>query len=384
MDATRNLDGKTTFYRLKDVLLHGKESIRSSCSMKHRLLLFLLCLLALSTTGCQRKAYRTGTGQSLSASFDTVMLIGSTPVKNQGNSELCWAYAMLATMESEHIAKGDSVNLSVTYLTRMLLQDKATEYYLSSGRKSISLRGVASMLLHYIYKYGIVPYDSYESPTNVNYRVLCKKVEQVCRKAIARQGGLRKMHEAVDAVLDTELGYLPGKTVHLLGAEYTPVEFAHSVCYPQEYLSFTSFTHHPFGNEVVLEVPDNSLQDRFLNVPLDVMMNRIVCAVKGGHPVCWEGDISEQEFRNTTDGFVDLPSSAVPVTQSSRQEAFERLQTTDDHAMTFTGMGWKKGRLYFICRNSWGNSWGRHGFVFLSEDYVRLKTVAVVMSKDAL
>lgn len=360
------------------------KNYTSSCNMKYAIRSFLFCMLAVGMAGCLHKEHQHSADLSLSDSFDSVSLVGSTPVKDQGNGELCWAYAMLATMESEHLAKGDSVNLSVAYLTRMLLQDKATEYYLSSGRKSINMRGMAPMLPHYIYKYGIVPYDSYESPRELNYRVLCRKVEQVCRKAIVRQSGLRRMHEAVDALLDSELGYLPGKTVHLLGAEYTPVEFAHSVCYPHEYMSFTSFIHHPFGKEIVLEVPDNKLQDRFQNVPLDEMMGCVVRAVKGGHPVCWEGDISEPQFRNAVDGFVDLPSSMIPVTQVSRQAAFERLQTTDDHAMTIVGMGWKGGKTYFVCRNSWGKAWGRGGYVFLSEDYVRLKTIAVVMSKDAL
>ncbi len=352
--------------------------------MKYITRSFLFSLLAFSIIGCRHDGSQGKTELPISASFDSLLLIGSTPVKEQGNSELCWAYAMLATMESEHIARGDSVNLSVAYVTRMLLQDKATEYYLSSGRKGISLRGMAPMLIHYIYRYGIVPYDCYESPKNVNYRVLCRKVEQVCRKAIARQCGLERMHEDIDALLDTELGYLPGKTVHLLGAEYTPVEFAHSVCYPQEYVSLTSFTHHPFGEETVLEVPDNKLHDRFLNVPLDIMMDHIVRALRNEHPVCWEGDISEPEFRKVKDGFVDLPSMAIPVTQTSRQSAFERLQTTDDHVMTIVGMGWKNGKTYFICRNSWGKEWGRNGCIYLSEDYVRLKTIAVLMSQEAL
>ncbi len=368
------------FCRLKAVLLHGKEQ----CVMKYGIRSFLFCLLALGVAGCRHEGRRPDADLSFADLFDSVKIVGSTPVKNQGNSELCWAYAMLATMESEHLAKGDSVNLSVAYLTRMLFRDKATEYYLSCGRKSIDMRGVAPMLPHYIYKYGIVPYDSYESRKAVNYRVLCRKVEQVCRKAIGQRSGLRRMHEAVDALLDSELGYLPGKTVHLLGAEYTPVEFAHSVCYPHEYVSFTSFTHYPFGREVVLELPDNKLQDRFRNVPLDELMSLVVHAVRGGHPVCWEGDVSEPAFLHASDGFVDLPAVAVPVTQSSRQVAFERLQTTDDHAMAIVGMGWRKGKTYFICRNSWGKEWGRGGFVFLSEDYVRLKTIAVAMSRDAL
>ena len=35
-----------------------------------------------------------------------------TPVKDQGDSETCWIYAMLATIETEHLAWGASVPLT--------------------------------------------------------------------------------------------------------------------------------------------------------------------------------------------------------------------------------------------------------------------------------
>ena len=48
------------------------------------------------------------------------VLLPMTPIKDQGQSQLCWAYAMLATIETEHILRGDSVNLSAVYVGRML------------------------------------------------------------------------------------------------------------------------------------------------------------------------------------------------------------------------------------------------------------------------
>ena len=46
-----------------------------------------------------------------------------TPIKDQGNSETCWIYAMLAAIETEHLAWGDSVNLSPYYIEKMLEQE---------------------------------------------------------------------------------------------------------------------------------------------------------------------------------------------------------------------------------------------------------------------
>ena len=351
--------------------------------MKRNIYIIMLWLTALLWTSCgyKSKPAPTQSANTSNALPKNVQLIGHTPVKDQGHSDLCWAYGMLATIESEHIMKGDSVNLSVAYIARMMLHEKAMEYYLAHGRKSISMRGMGSMLIRYIQRYGAEPYDSYQDPKNINYQVLCRKVKQLCDGAITQKVGLKKLNEKLDDLLDNEIGYMPSHEVHMLGAVYTPLEFAHSICYPEEYVSLTSFTHHPFREYFSLEVPDNQMNDQFLNLPLDEMMLHIKQALKHGHPVCWEGDTSEPGFKGST--FVDIQPSERPVTQASRQNEFERLSTTDDHVMEIIGMFQHGKQLYFVCKNSWGTDFGYQGLVYLSEDYVRLKTIAVYMSEDA-
>ena len=313
----------------------------------------------------------------------SVKLTSTTPVKDQGESDMCWAYAMLGTIESEHIMKGDSVNLSTAYIARMMLHEKALEYYFSQGKKEISMRGMGSMLIHYIDKYGALPYDSYEDPKHINYKVLCRKVEKICQNAISKKIGISKLKEQLDELFDQEIGYMPAKQVHMLGAEYTPLEFAHSVCYPEEYVSLTSFTHHPFREYFALETPDNVMHDSFLNLPLDELMLHIQKAVEYGHPVCWEGDISEPGFTHHKTNYVDIQAKERPITQATRQKEFEQLRTTDDHVMEIIGTFLKDKHRYYVCRNSWGKQWGNRGLVYLSEDYLKLKTIAVFMSEDA-
>lgn len=267
--------------------------------MKNKIIITILTLCICS---CQYKSSHTSCNTPQGSVVQEIKLISTTPVKNQGKSPLCWAYAMLATMESEHIMKGDSVNLSVAYIARMMLQEKAVEYYFSKGTKPISMRGMAPMLIHYINKYGIVPYDSYEDKKDIDMRVLCRKVEFLCRNAIAQQIGIEKLKSRLNRLFDDEMGYMPAKTVYMLGAEYTPEEFANSVCFPGEYEMLTSFTHHPFGERFALETPDNQTQEVFLNVPIDQLMQYIRNAISHGHPVCWEGDISEEGFRHPRHG----------------------------------------------------------------------------------
>ena len=304
--------------------------------------------------------------------FTNDILLGYTPVKDQGRSSLCWAYAMLATIESEHISMGDSVNLSVDYIARRLLGEQARCHFLSRGYDRVTLRGTAPLLLRLISEYGIMPYDSYNAP-KVSYNALAKRIVVLSNSA----SNMSQLGERAERMFDERIGYLP-KNVYMLGAEYTPEEFAHSVCMRGEYLAMTSFTHHKFGESFVLEIPDNYSDELFYNVPIDVLVKRINRSLKAGHPVCWEGDTSEVGF-SFSRGVAELKRRR-PITQQQRQIEFENRQTTDDHCMAIIGMAHDaNGKRYYIAKNSWGKNNPYGGIMYMSEDYIRMKTIAIVV-----
>jgi bleomycin hydrolase len=336
--------------------------------------MFWPCLLALvlALTACHRQR---AVGEK--KEFATEVLNGYTPVKQQGRSSTCWAYAMLAAIETEHIMRGDSVNLSVAYAVRHLLKDNYERYYLSGGRMPFSTRGMGQTLLNLIERHGLVAYDAYRGNEEANIGVLANKVEMLAQRAVARRAGIERYQPQVDAVLDAALGPLP-RIVSMYGMMYTPGEFARSVCAPGEYIALTSFAHLPYGEECVLEVPDNWERNRLLNVPADTLMARIEQAVRSGHGVCWEGDISEP-------GFSFAAGTAVLEDRPyDRQRDFERFLTTDDHAMAIVGIARDRGgQRYYIMKNSWGTANPYGGLMYLSFDYVRIKTVAVYMTREA-
>ena len=296
------------------------------------------------------------------------MRLPTTPVKDQGSSSLCWVYTMLATLETEHIMRGDSVNLSPDYVARMYLSEQANRRRLLPNKvvqkeAGITTRGMCTMALDLIQTYGLQHYDAYRHKPDMDYNVLCRKLD--------------KGNDA-EKLLDKYIGPLPNQ-VFMLGALYTPLEFAHSVCTDDEYIALTSFTHHPYGQRFPLEVPDNYFHNTFLNVPLDTMMNRIVQSLRAGHPVCWEGDTSEPGFL-FGEGYAVLKNEKKKVTAERRQASFEARRTTDDHVMEIVGLAHDQhGRRFFLCKNSWGTANRYHGFMFLSENYVRMKTIAVVL-----
>ena len=343
----------------------------------------VMIVVALGFVGCRNegKGVTADGGDSGPEQFDIETINAYTPVKNQGRAPLCWAYAMLSAIETEHIMRGDSVHLSVKYAARALAEENFRRAYFTCGRGPHTMRATAQTLLDVIARHGLVAYDAYRDADAADYGVLMEKLRRTARKAVNTRLPLRRAEKLASAVIDETLGARP-RHVFMLGARYTPEEFARSVCAPGEYIALTSFTHHPFYETFPLEVPDNWAQSEMLNVPVDTLMSRMERAVRRGRGVCWEGDTSEAGFS------FDLGTARLPdgtdVSQAARQLAFERHETTDDHCMAVVGLARDKaGRLWFIMKNSWGTDNPYGGLMYVSGDYVRLKTVAVFMPRSA-
>jgi bleomycin hydrolase len=129
----------------------------------------------------------------------------------------------------------------------------------------------------------------------------------------------------------------------MLGATYTPQEFARSVCKPGEYMQLMSDDSKPYYQESELEVKDNWLHDRFLNIPMDSLLVKTERAVRQHHGVCWESKI---------------------------------------HAMAIVGIAHDdQGEKYFIMKNSWGKDHGNKGLDYLSFEDFKDQTLAVEMPK---
>ena len=341
----------------------------------------LLLLAAFCLTQCSKHDRRDSA--QTPKQFHIDVKLKTTPVKNQGNGDFCWIYAMLATIETEHLMQGDSVDLSGVFLARHALAEQARARYAKEEAHHMTLRGMATMTLKMLQRYGAMPYTSCRPPEEADYYSLLNTIQRMADNHKAHRTGVAKLDDEVSQLLDMHLGLAP-QWVFMLSCQYTPVEFAHSICQDGEYVGITSFTHHPFGAKVVLEVPDNLYQDDFLNVPLDSMMAYIDRALTNEHPVCWEGDISEPEF-DLQEGVGQWEGQASEATQKRRQLDFDSHKTNDDHCMAMIGIAHdKEGKKYYICKNSWGKMPPYDGYVYLSEDYVRMKTITIILPTAAL
>lgn len=343
--------------------------------------LFLFLPLLLLVAACEKKPVMKSNGLL----FTDDVRLSATPVKNQGHTSLCWIYAMLATIETEHIMQGDSVHLSVDYVARAFLREQALEAghcgatvgkrdaLLKERGATLTERGMMPMTLRLIATYGLTHYDAYHRADGTDLDMLRQQLQLVCNGTAS----LTERGKRVDVLLDRAFGEVMPH-IFFLGAQYTPLEFAHSVCRDDEYEALTSFTHHAFGTRFPLEVADNYYHDTFLNIPMDTLFRRVVTSLRTGHPVCWEGDISEPGFAFPHGTATLRPG--VTVSQEERQREFENGQTTDDHCMEIVGLAHdQNGRRYFLMKNSWGTNNRFGGYMYVSEDYFKLKTIAVLL-----
>lgn len=309
--------------------------------------------------------------------FTVDLLLKTTPVKQQGSRETCWLYALLATIETDRLEQGDSVHLSPAFLERRLLQQNAVDGYFGTPLSQLRLPNVAPHSLRLLEQYGVVPYDSYPPIETLNLRVLQRKVALTARRTAAQKAGLQVLNERVNRLLDNEMGAL-APHVYMYGAQYTPLEFARSVCKAGTYKAYTSVTHHPFGADCRLEVPDNTGGEVFNNIPCDSLMRVIERTLQAHRAVCWEGCTPRSEFSFERGTAFLSPEHGV-VNQASRQRAFERFETTDQHVLCLVGMAHDaQGNRYFIAKNSWGVNNPFHGFMYLSYAFIAQRTIAIV------
>jgi bleomycin hydrolase len=327
--------------------------------------------------------------------------VESTEVKSQDRTGTCWSFATASFLESEMIRKGKGVqDLSEMFVVRNIYRDKAKNYVLRQGKANFSQGSLAHDLIRVAKKHGVVPESVYSGKLdgeNIHNHSEMEAVLKGMLDGVLTQKRLStKWPVAFDCVVDTYLGEVQEEFTYN-GKTYTPKAFAKEMdINPDDYVSITSYTHQPYYEPFVLEIPDNYSNGSFYNVPIAELESIVDNAIKNGFSVAWDGDVSEKGF-SAKNGIAVLPtdekredlftnpSDELEVTQEMRQETFESYATTDDHLMHLTGIAKdQKGTKYYLIKNSWGEISDYKGYLYMSEAYFDLKTVAVLVHKDAI
>ena len=320
--------------------------------------------------------------------FKIIKDIPVTSVKNQAQSGTCWSFATISFLEAEllRLGKGE-YDLSEMYMVRHAYMTKALYYMLRQGKTNFSSGGQSHDVINEILRYGIVPESVYEGlnyGSKVhNHGKLDKELREIVENARKEKLSATEAIAQVKEVLDTYLGEEP-ETFEYNGSEYTPETFRkHLGIDFNNYVEITSYLHLPFYQKVNLQIPDNWSGDAYYNVPLNELMEVINHALDYGYTVCWDGDVSGNFDRKN--GTAEEDDESIEISPELREEKFLDFTTTDDHLMHITGLAKNKdGKIYYITKNSWGKATKYKGFWYMSENYIKMNTVAIMIHKDAI
>ncbi len=346
-----------------------------------------------------------------------------TPVKNQANTGTCWSFSGAGMLESELIRMDKGVfDLSEMYIVRKNYEDKAQKYARLHGSLNFSAGGSFADVVETINEYGIIPEDAY---TGLNYgseKHDHGELDKVLKGYMDGIIGARNLspvwYDGFSGILDTYLGGVPETFTHK-GKEYTPHSFAAFLGLKQDdYISLTSFNHHPYYKPFAIEVPDNWRWALSYNLPVNELMEVIEHAIMNGYTIAWASDVSETGF--SRDGIAVIPDelstenagsdearwlglssrerdadirarvgkeilAEKQITQEMRQSAFDNYATTDDHGMQIYGIVKDQhGKIFYMVKNSWGNTGPYGGLWYASDPFVRYKTISIVLHKGAL
>ena len=357
--------------------------------------------------------------------FTMVKDIPATPVKNQYRSGTCWSFSSLAFFESELLRMGKGeYDLSDMFVVHKTYAEKAKKYVRFQGSINFGGGGAFHDVIFVMNEYGMVPEEVYSGKVIGEENHVHGELDEVTKAymdAVIKNKNKKLSpvwFEGFEGILDAYLGEIPEKFSYQ-GKEYTAKSFATELgINGHDYIEIGSYTHHPFYEKFILEVPDNWMFDEIYNIPLDDMMAVIDHAINNGYTVAWGSDISEKGFswkngvaivpdenlkdltgtekekwekltdKEKKDALYsfDGPVKEKIITQEMRQAEFDNYESTDDHGMQITGIATDQdGNKYYKVKNSWGNDDHIYdGYFFASEAFVKLKTIDIMVHKNAI
>ena len=358
--------------------------------------------------------------------FTDVKRLPVTTVKDQYRSGTCWSFSGLAFLEAEMLRMGkkDVPDLSPMFVVRNCYADKAVKYVRLHGSLNFGGGGAFHDVTYVLKNYGLVPNEIYAGlqygENNHVHGEMDEVFKSFCDGVI--KNGNKKLTTAwkkgFDALLNAYMGEYPANFKYK-GKDYTPKTFAKEITglNADDYVTISSFTHHPYYEPFILEIPDNWLWGQVYNVELADLIKIIDYSIENGYAVAWATDVSEKGF-SQNDGLAIFPGQEAEelsgserlkwekmtdaekaksfsslskpgfeknITPELRQFAFDNYQTTDDHGMLILGTAKDQtGKKYYIVKNSWNEIGKYKGYLYASEAFVLYKTTNIMVNKNAI
>ena len=216
--------------------------------------LITLALVALMTTGAFAEEKKDSVNKNKPV-FTTIKENKITSIKDQNRSGTCWDYSTLSYFEAEILKKtGKTYDLCESFVANKTYMDRAIQVVRLHGDCQFSQGGSAYDPLYCLQHYGICPENAMPFPgslygdslNNFNefFSILEPYVAAVAKSSASKISKQWKV--GFQGVLDAYLGECP-ESFKYEGKTYTPKTFAASLGLNfDDYVSITSYTHHPF------------------------------------------------------------------------------------------------------------------------------------------
>ena len=384
----------------------------------------VLALLAVCTLGAH--AEKKDSVNPNKPVFTVVKKNPITSIKDQNRSGTCWDYSTLSYFETEILkATGKTHDLCESFVANKTYMDRAIQVVRLHGDCQFSEGGSTYDPLYCLEHYGICPEKAMPFPGSLYgdslnnfgefFSVMTPYVQSVAKSSLKKISSQWKV--GLQGILDAYLGKCPEQFTYE-GKTYTPKTFAASLGLDwNNYVSFTSFSHHPFWTQFAVEVQDNWRNPLTWNVPIDDLQKILDNAIMNGYTIAWGGDVSEDGFtrkglaynvdekklenmkgsdmarwlkltpakkKSLVDSLgVNVPE-VVP-TQKQRQERFDDWELTDDHGMLIFGIAKdQNGKEYYMVKNSWGKSGDYDGIWYMTKNFIIANTMDFMVNKNAV
>ena len=365
--------------------------------------------------------------QEFTPEFTVVKENPITSIKNQNQAGTCWCYSSLAFIESELLRMGKGeYDFSEMFIVHNTYLDRADKAVRTHGDVSFAQGGSFYDVIYGMEAFGLVPeaemrpgvmygmeLSNHNELTAVSNAVVDAIAKGKLRSLQSSPEGEMLWKKSIEAIHDIYLGERPESFTYE-GKEYTPKSFYESLGLDaSDYVSLTSYTHHPFYSTFALEIPDNWRWAQSYNLPIDELMEVFDNAIMEGYTIAWGSDVSEKGFTRqgtavlpaeTTGADLQgsdmakwlnltedekkntpMPSTQKWCTQQERQLAYDNWETTDDHGMQIYGIAKdQNGTEYYMVKNSWGEAGTYKGLWYVTKAFVRYKTMNIVVHKNAI
>ncbi len=371
--------------------------------MKNIFLNLLLIFAFVSTINAQKMVTKDG------YQFEKVYDCACTEVKSQGQTGTCWSFSTVSYLESEMMRSGKApIDLSEMYFVRHTYNKKAQKYLRYHGKTNFSEGSLGHDVLFALKDHGAMPESAYSgivgNAPKHNHGKMAKELTTYLKRLLKLDEIPLTWRDSFNLIMDKHIGKVP-ENFEYNGNNYTPESFSKKLVGldADDYVSISSFSHHPFYETFVLEVPDNFSDGTFYNVPFEELAAIADYALQNGHSLEWDCDVSERGFSakqgmailpdkkgmieaNEMNEFFRTPHPQMTVTQEMRQQEFDTHSLTDDHLMHIVGLSKDQtGNEYYVTKNSWGTkNLGFNGYIYASKEYFLMNTISIVVHKDAI